>query len=90
MLVNNLLRELIDVRGGNVHFNVTDVTITNEEGQRPQVHYVQDMQEHVVACSHIAGCDADRGVSRASIPTGVLTTISCRATIRMRLQRQSR
>lgn len=76
MLVNNLLRELVDVRGGNVQFDVTDVTITNEEGQRPQVHYVQDRQEHVVACNHIAGCDADRGVSRASIPTGVLTTIS--------------
>jgi p-hydroxybenzoate 3-monooxygenase len=76
MLVNNLLRELIDVRGGNVQFDVTDVTITNEEGQRPQVHYVQGRQEHVVACYHIAGCDADRGVSRASIPTGVLTTIS--------------
>ncbi|UYY58468.1 4-hydroxybenzoate 3-monooxygenase [Sphingomonas sp. S2-65] len=76
MLVNNLLRELIDVRGGNVQFDVTDVTITNEEGQRPNVRYVQDKQEHVVDCSHIAGCDADRGVSRASIPAGVLTTIS--------------
>jgi p-hydroxybenzoate 3-monooxygenase len=76
MLVNNLLRELIDVRGGNVQFDVSDVTITNEEGQRPEVRYVQDKQEHVVACSHIAGCDADRGVSRASIPAGILTTIS--------------
>jgi len=74
MLVNNLLRELIDVRGGNVQFDVADVTITNEDGRQPQVRYVQGAQEHVVACSHIAGCDADRGVSRASIPAGVLTT----------------
>ena len=76
MLVNNLLRELIDVRGGNVQFDVADVTIINEDGRQPQVRYVQGEQEHVVDCSHIAGCDADRGVSRASIPAGVLTTIS--------------
>ena len=76
MLVNNLLRELIDVRGGNVQFDVADVTIINEDGRQPQVGYVQGVQEHVVDCSHIAGCDADRGVSRASIPAGVLTTIS--------------
>lgn len=30
---------------------------------------------HEVACAYIAGCDADRGVSRASIPDGVLTTV---------------
>ena len=76
MLVNNLLRDLIDVRGGNVQFDVADVTIINEDGRQPQVRYVQGEQEHVVDCSHIAGCDADRGVSRASIPAGVLTTIS--------------
>ncbi len=76
MLVNNLLRELIDVRGGKVRFDVTDVTIINEEGQRPKVRYMQDEGEHMIACDHIAGCDADRGVSRASIPAGVLTTIS--------------
>ena len=75
MLVNNLLRELLDVRGGDVRFDVAKVTITNDEGRRPQVGYVQDGQEHTVACDHIIGCDADRGVSRASIPTGVLTTI---------------
>ncbi|WP_215767204.1 4-hydroxybenzoate 3-monooxygenase [Gluconobacter cerinus] len=76
MLVNNLLRELIDVRGGDVRFDVTDVTISNEDGQRPDVRYVQDGQKHVVACDHIVGCDADRGVSRASIPPDALTTIT--------------
>ncbi|MDR6116678.1 MULTISPECIES: 4-hydroxybenzoate 3-monooxygenase [Sphingomonas] len=76
MLVNNLLRELIDMRGGDVRFDVTDVTITDEDGQRPQVRYTREGQVHTIACDHIAGCDADRGVSRASIPASVLTTIS--------------
>jgi p-hydroxybenzoate 3-monooxygenase len=76
MLVTNLLRELIDVRGGDVRFDVTDVTITNEDGQRPQVQYARDGQTRTIACDHIVGCDADRGVSRASIPSGILTTFS--------------
>jgi p-hydroxybenzoate 3-monooxygenase len=75
MLVNNLLRELIDVRGGDVRFDATDVTLTNENGQRPQVRYARDGQTRTIACDHIVGCDADRGVSRASIPSGILTTI---------------
>ncbi|MEN3208879.1 4-hydroxybenzoate 3-monooxygenase [Methylorubrum populi] len=76
MLVNNLLRELIDTREGDVRFGVTDVMIGNEDGPRPHVRYVQDGQANTVACDHIVGCDADRGVSRASIPPGILTTIS--------------
>lgn len=76
MLVNNLLRELIDVRGGDVRFEVTDVAIVDEDGQRPQVRYSRNGRVHTVTCDNIAGCDADRGVSRASIPAGVLTTIS--------------
>lgn len=76
MLINNLLRELIDARGGDVRFDVTDVTITNEEGHRPEIRYLQDGQPHAVACDHVIGCDADRGVSRASIPAGVFATTS--------------
>lgn len=75
MLVNNLLRVLVDEMGADVRFSVKDVTIRNEEGVAPQVAYADASGLHELACAHIAGCDADRGVSRASIPAGVLTTI---------------
>jgi p-hydroxybenzoate 3-monooxygenase len=73
MLVNNLLRELIDARGGDVRFGVGDVTIRNEDGGRPAVAYSDAGGWHEIVCDHIVGCDGDRGVSRASIPDGVLT-----------------
>lgn len=76
MLVNNLLRVLIDEMGGDVRFAVSDVTIQNEEGTLPQVNYTDANGAHQIACDYIAGCDADRGVSRASIPDGVLTTVT--------------
>lgn len=75
MLVNNLLRELIDVRGCDVRFVVTDVMIFNEEGERPHVTYSDASGSRRLDCGYIVGCDADRGVSRASIPSGVLTSI---------------
>ena len=76
MLVANLLRVLIDELGGDVRFEVSDVAIANEERRRPQVGYTDASGRHEIACDHIAGCDADRGVSRASIPDGVLTTVT--------------
>lgn len=74
MLVNNLLRVLIDEAGVDIRFGVSDVTITNEAGNAPEVGYTDVSGHHELSCAHIAGCDADRGVSRASIPDGVLTT----------------
>lgn len=76
MLVNNLLRVLIDEMGGDVRFEVSDVTIHNEEGTHPQVSFADSKGAHQITCDYIAGCDADRGVSRASIPDGIITTLT--------------
>ncbi len=76
MLVNNLLRELIDVMAGDVRFGATDVTIQNDEGQPPRVAYRDGSGSHALVCDYIVGCDAEHGVSRASIPDGVLTRYS--------------
>jgi len=73
MLVGNLMRELIDNMACDVRFDVSDVVIHNEEGHRPKVTYLDASGSHELVCSYIAGCDADRGISRASIPEGVLT-----------------
>lgn len=74
MLVNNLLRVLLDEMHGDVRFGASDVLIRNESEHRPQVCYRDGSGVHTVTCDYIAGCDGDRGVSRASIPAGVLTT----------------
>ena len=76
MLVNNLLKELIDVMHGDVRFDAIDLTITNEEDERPSITYSDATGAHVLACDYIVGCDGDRGVSRASIPQGILTKYS--------------
>jgi p-hydroxybenzoate 3-monooxygenase len=74
MLVTNLLREFIDVMDGDIRFGVSDVLIHNEAGSRPRISCADATGQFVLDCDFIAGCDADRGVSRASIPEGVLTT----------------
>jgi p-hydroxybenzoate 3-monooxygenase len=76
MLVNNLLRELIDVMGGDVRFGVSDIKIQNEADQRPKVTYTDADGTHELTCDYLAGCDADHGISRSSIPDGVLTKYS--------------
>ena len=76
MLVNNLLKELLDRLHGDVRFDARDVVIHNEEAGRPQVGYTDATGDHTVRCDYIVGCDGDRGVSRAAIPDGVLTTCS--------------
>jgi len=73
MLVNNLLHELIDEMGGEVRFNVLEIDIKNDTAERPRITYVDSEGIHELVCDHIAGCDADRGISRASIPEDLLT-----------------
>ncbi len=74
MLVNNLLRELIDVMAGDVRFGVADIALRNDKDSRPQVTYADAGGSHVIDCEHVVGCDGNLGVSRASIPDGVLHT----------------
>lgn len=76
MLVTNLLRELVDVSGGDVRFAASDVQIHNEGVDRPSVTYSDASGVREIACDWIVGCDGNRGVSRASIPPGVLTRYS--------------
>jgi p-hydroxybenzoate 3-monooxygenase len=76
MLVNNLLRVLIDEVDGDVRFEVTDVAVRNTEGQPPSVSFFDAAGQHEISCDYVVGSDGDRGVSRSSIPEGVLTEYS--------------
>ena len=72
MLVNNLLRTLVDTMAGDVRFGAANLLICNEEASPTQVTYSDAGGTHEIACDYIVGCDANQGVSRASIPPGVL------------------
>jgi len=68
-LTNVFLRD-----GGDLRFEAADVRLSDLTGVHPQAEYVDRAGTTVVvAGDFIAGCDGDRGVSRASIPAEVLT-----------------
>lgn len=72
-LVRNLIAAVLD-DGGDLRFEVADVAMSGLGSQRPVVSYTDgEGTAREIACDLIAGCDGDHGVSRGSIPGGVLT-----------------
>ena len=71
-----VVKDLIAARlagGGEILFDVEDVELAGVDGQRPSVRYRHGGAHHELRCDFIAGCDGFHGVSRPSIPPGVLT-----------------
>jgi p-hydroxybenzoate 3-monooxygenase len=67
-----LVRNLTDVflrEGGDLRFESADVSL----GDADVTYRDPGDATRTIGCEYIAGCDGDRGVSRASIPDGVLT-----------------
>jgi p-hydroxybenzoate 3-monooxygenase len=60
-------------RGGQILFEVADVTL-HDLTSSPIVRFRHEGQAHELRCDVVAGCDGFHGVSRDSIPAGVLTT----------------
>ncbi len=58
--------------GGRILFEVADVSVHDLEGPRPQLRFAQDGQKQEIDCDFIAGCDGFHGISRPSVPAGVL------------------
>ena len=74
ILVRNLI-DTLEKEGGDLRFAADDVTLSAVDTDRPLVSYRdEDGERHEIACDFVAGCDGDRGVSRASIPDDALTT----------------
>jgi p-hydroxybenzoate 3-monooxygenase len=76
VLISNLADTFLR-GGGDLRYEADNVTIRNEDGEQTRVEY-RDLDGHtqVMTCDLIAGCDGDRGASRASIPDGELTRYS--------------
>jgi p-hydroxybenzoate 3-monooxygenase len=71
-----VVKDLVAARlasGGAIEFEVEGVCLEGVGTDQPRVRYRKDGTDHVIDCDFVAGCDGFHGVSRESIPPGVLT-----------------
>jgi p-hydroxybenzoate 3-monooxygenase len=70
-------KDLYDAReakGGTVIDEAADVAIHDIDTDAPFVTYSRGDQRHRIDCDFVAGCDGYHGVSRESMPDGLLTS----------------
>jgi p-hydroxybenzoate 3-monooxygenase len=70
-----VVKDLIAARlasGRPLYFEVEDVSLHDLESERPRVRYVHDGADQQLECDVVAGCDGFHGISRPTIPAGVL------------------
>ncbi|HVY58690.1 MAG TPA: 4-hydroxybenzoate 3-monooxygenase [Xanthobacteraceae bacterium] len=67
-----IARRLAD--GGEILFEVDDVSVHDLESARPTIRFRHGGEMRELACDFIGGCDGFHGICRPSIPAGVLTT----------------
>jgi p-hydroxybenzoate 3-monooxygenase len=70
-VVKDLIRLRVDA-GDPLLFEAEDVELHGIDGDRPRITYRHEGRERELRCDLIAGCDGFHGVSRESIPVGVL------------------
>jgi p-hydroxybenzoate 3-monooxygenase len=71
-----VLKDLNDARiaaGGQVLFEIEDVSVHDFDTPKPKIHYRKDGDDCELVCDFIAGCDGFHGICRPSISGGVLT-----------------
>ena len=71
-----VLKDLIQARlnaGGEIIFEAEEVAIHDFDSNAPGISFLKQGAKHVIKCDFIGGCDGFHGISRASIPAGVLT-----------------
>jgi p-hydroxybenzoate 3-monooxygenase len=73
---HEVLKDLNNARiatGGQVLFEVEDVSVHGFDGPKPTIRYKKDGSDFELTCDFIAGCDGFHGICRPSIPPGALT-----------------
>jgi p-hydroxybenzoate 3-monooxygenase len=74
-----IVKDLIEARLAREQpllFEADDVALHDLTAGRPYVTFTHDGVARELACDVVAGCDGFHGVSRPSIPAGILTTFS--------------
>jgi p-hydroxybenzoate 3-monooxygenase len=70
---HEVIRDLVKARfdaGGAIEFGASEVRVVDAGAA---IEYVRGGASHRLRCEFVAGCDGSHGVSRPSIPAGVLT-----------------
>ena len=73
---HEVVKDLTNARiaaGGEVLFEVEDVSVSDLDSVTPRIRYQKDGHAYELTCDFIAGCDGFHGICRPSIPAGVLT-----------------
>ncbi len=71
-----VVKDLIDRRladGGQILFDVADVSVHDVTGGTPKIHFRHEGKDQELTCDFIGGCDGFHGICRPSIPASVLT-----------------
>jgi p-hydroxybenzoate 3-monooxygenase len=71
-IVKDLIAARLE-RGGELHFEVSDVEVHDVEGGQPRITYTHRGEPRELHCDVVGGCDGFHGVCRPAIPAGVLT-----------------
>jgi p-hydroxybenzoate 3-monooxygenase len=73
---HEVIKDLVAARlaaNGRILFSAENVRLKGLGGENPEIHFEHDGESHQLLCEFIAGCDGFHGVSRPSIPAGVIT-----------------
>jgi p-hydroxybenzoate 3-monooxygenase len=73
---HEVLKDLNNARiatGGQVLFEVEDVSLHDFDGEKPKIRYRKDGNAFELTCDFIAGCDGFHGICRPSVPSGIFT-----------------
>jgi p-hydroxybenzoate 3-monooxygenase len=71
-----VVRDLVEARvraGGQIVFEVDDLSVHDLDSTLPTIRYTKDGAQHEIVCDFIAGCDGFHGICRPSVPEGVIT-----------------
>ena len=71
-----VIKDLVACRladGGQILFEVGDVSVHDFTGAKPKVRFSHQGRAQELACDFIGGCDGFHGICRPSIPASVLT-----------------
>ncbi len=66
-----IARRLAD--GGDLRFECGEVSLHQVDSPRPSIRVEKDGHADEIHCDYIAGCDGFHGISRSSLPEGVLS-----------------
>ena len=72
-----LIKDLIAARlaaSGEILFEVAEVKICDLDGQQPRIEFRHDGVDQELNCDYVIGCDGFHGISRPSLPAGILRT----------------